>query len=147
MEKNKHFYLKHSQSGLVADVENNSMDVDAYIVLKKKVDNDWESKQVWYYDEKEQVVNVQTGKVIGYIDRDPNTSNHKTLVQKENEHNEKYQWTYDASKKIIYIKQSGPGYSFGPHADNTFDGCKLCVNNNRTNPSPSDLFVIEYKEN
>ncbi|KAG0971684.1 hypothetical protein G6F28_014233 [Rhizopus arrhizus] len=79
MEKNKHFYLKHNQSGLVADVENNSMNVDAYIVLKKKVDNDWESKQVWYYDEKEQVVNVQTGKVIGYIDRDPDTSNHKTL--------------------------------------------------------------------
>ena len=147
MEKNKHFYLKHNQSGLVVDVENNSTDVDAYIVLKNKVDNDWESKQVWYYDDKEQIVNVQTNKIIGYIDGDPNTYNDITLIQKENEHNEEYQWSYDTSKKIIYIKQRGPGYSFGPHADNAFDGRKLCVNNNRTNPYPSDLFVIEYKEN
>ncbi len=53
MEPNRHFYLKQIQKGLYVDVENNSIDVDAYIVLKDKTDNDWEGKQVWYFDEKE----------------------------------------------------------------------------------------------
>ncbi|KAG0847360.1 hypothetical protein G6F57_016374 [Rhizopus arrhizus] len=105
MEQNKHFYLKQTQKGLYIDVEGNSNSVDAYVVLKNKTDNDWEGKQVWYFDEKEQIVNVQSGKVIGFLNHDPNHSNHYTLVQKENQQNPEFQWVYDKDKKNIHSKK------------------------------------------
>lgn len=145
MEPNRHFYLKQIQRGLYVDVENNSVDVDAYIVLKDKTDNDWEGKQVWYFDEKEQIVNVQSGKVIGFLDHDPNTSNHYTLVQKENQQNPEFQWWYEEERMIIYSKLLGPAYNLGPHAGNAFDGAKLCMEQGTPAPGPSERFEVIYK--
>ncbi|KAG1370557.1 hypothetical protein G6F61_011933 [Rhizopus arrhizus] len=145
MEPNRHFYLKQIQKGLYVDVENNSVDVDAYIVLKDKTNNDWEGKQVWYFDEKEQIVNVQSGKVIGFLNRDPNTSNHFTLVQKENQQNPEFQWWYEEERMIIYSKKLGPAYNLGPHAGNAFDGAKMCMEQGNPVPGPQELFEIIYK--
>jgi hypothetical protein len=145
MEQNRHFYLKQIQKGLYVDVENNSVDVDAYVVLKNKTDNDWEGKQVWYFDEKEQIVNVQSGKVIGFLNRDPNTGNHYTLVQKENQQNPEFQWWYEEDRMIIFSKKLGPAYNFGPHAGGAYDGAKICMEQGTPTPSRHELFEVIYK--
>lgn len=147
MEQNKHFYLKQTQKGLYIDVEGNSNHVDAYVVLKNMTDNDWEGKQVWYFDEKEQIVNVQSGKVIGFLNHDPHHSNHYTLVQKENQQNPEFQWVYDKGKKNIHSKKLGSAYDFVPHLGDAFDGAKICMEAGGSTPSPSQYFEIVYKDN
>ncbi|KAK9760356.1 hypothetical protein K7432_015706 [Basidiobolus ranarum] len=88
---NTHFSLRCKDGDYYVGVENNSMDVGAYIVIQKKAANTWDAMQVWYYDEKSQLVNIQTGKIIGYVQE---SNGHNRVVQKENQQDADFQWEY-----------------------------------------------------
>ncbi|CEG67938.1 hypothetical protein RMATCC62417_04282 [Rhizopus microsporus] len=145
MEHNRLFYIRQigDDGKKYVGVTSNSSQINSHLTVEPKKANDYDGKQVWYFDDNNQLVNVFTGHLIGYDNSDPGLPNVTVLMQKPNERSPEFQWTYDTNTKRIYNKVKGQDAEWWPHYEN--DRAYIVVKKGAHQDPNWDKFEIIYK--